>query len=198
MTAPFNFSNPQGQPDYPTRPRRSGSPGLLLFLILLIGVLLGWLISRAIFNHENATVGAQPRTVAPRGDLGAEEKTNVQIFKQTSPSVVYINTTTEQVNWFSGDVTQVPLGTGSGFIWDKAGHIVTNFHVVKDAEALTVTFQGQKTFPAKVVGVEPRKDIAVLRIKAPASELKAIRVAAATETLEVGQKTVAIGNPFGL
>src|SRR6185437_6483123 len=151
----------------------------------------------AIFNHENATVGAQPRTVAPRGDLGAEEKTNVQIFKQTSPSVVYINTTTEQVNWFSGDVTQVPLGTGSGFIWDKAGHIVTNFHVINNATAARVTLWDNKSYPATLVGRAPNHDLAVLKIDAPPERLRPVLVGASHD-LQVGQEVFAIGDPFGL
>jgi S1-C subfamily serine protease len=91
----------------------------------------------------------------------------------------------------------VPAGSGTGFVWDDKGHVVTNFHVVQGAESLVVTFQNQQRFDAKVVGVEPKKDIAVLKVMAPADLLKPVRVAASGE-LEVGQKTIAIGNPFGL
>ena len=61
------------------------------------------------------------------------KKTNIQIFKQTNPSVVFINTVSQQMDFFTGDTREVPLGTGSGFVWDKAGHIVTNFHVVNNS-----------------------------------------------------------------
>ena len=92
----------------------------------------------------------------------------------------------------------MPAGSGSGFIWDESGHVVTNFHVVADARSLTVTLQDQRTFPARVVGTEPRKDIAVLKIDAPPSALPAISRHQERVELEVGQKVIAIGNPFGL
>jgi len=82
-------------------------------------------------------------------------------------------------------------------VWDDAGHVVTNFHVVQDARSLTVTFQNQQTFEAQVVGVEPRKDIAVLAVAVPKTLLKPVKVTKHVD-LEVGQKTIAIGNPFGL
>ncbi|RYG82045.1 trypsin-like serine protease, partial [bacterium] len=80
---------------------------------------------------------------------------------------------------------------------DKQGHIVTNFHVIKDGKSLSVTFQGQKTFPAKIVGADPRKDIAVLKVDAPAELLVPVTTPKVMQ-LEVGQKTIAIGNPFAL
>jgi S1-C subfamily serine protease len=102
------------------------------------------------------------------------------------------------VDRFWGPAVEVPAGSGSGFVWDQNGHIVTNFHVVDGARALTVRLEGEKSFEAKVVGAEPRKDIAVLKINAPKAELVPIRVAPAKAALEVGQKAIAIGNPFGL
>jgi S1-C subfamily serine protease len=81
-------------------------------------------------------------------------------------------------------------------VWDDAGHIVTNYHVIKDAQGISVSFQ-ERTFDAKLVGVEPRKDVAVLQIEAPANLLRPVRVPRHL-TLEVGQKVLAIGNPFGL
>ncbi len=101
-------------------------------------------------------------------------------------------------DFWSGSTVEVPAGSGSGFVWDDAGHIVTNFHVVDGAKSLVVRFQDQKSYPATVVGVEPRKDIAVIKIDAPKEALHPIAVAPAKVPLEVGQKTVAIGNPFGL
>jgi S1-C subfamily serine protease len=98
---------------------------------------------------------------------------------------------------FLGTEQEVPAGSGSGFVWDKQGHVVTNYHVVEKAEAVTVTFQDQKTYEAKIVGVDPRKDIAVLKVEAPEALLFPIKVAKQAD-LEVGQKAVAIGNPFGL
>jgi S1-C subfamily serine protease len=97
-----------------------------------------------------------------------------------------------------GRALEVPSGSGSGFIWDNQGHIVTNFHVVANAKQLNVALQDQRTFKATIVGAEPRKDIAVLRIKAPPDALQPIRVPQKSIELEVGQKVIAIGNPFGL
>jgi S1-C subfamily serine protease len=102
------------------------------------------------------------------------------------------------VDWWAGKATEVPSGAGTGFVWDDDGHIVTNFHVTLDARSLTVTTQDQKVYPASVVGTEPRKDIAVLSIKIPKGTLKPITLPAADYKLEVGQKVIAIGNPFGL
>jgi S1-C subfamily serine protease len=93
---------------------------------------------------------------------------------------------------------EVPAGSGTGFVWDKEGHVVTNFHVVKDARSLTVTFDDHRMFVARVVGVEPRKDIAVIRVDAPADALTPIMLPEKGQPIEVGQKTIAIGNPFGL
>jgi S1-C subfamily serine protease len=98
---------------------------------------------------------------------------------------------------FLGDEQEVAAGSGSGFVWDEAGHIVTNYHVVEGARALRVTFQNQKTFDARLVGVEPRKDIAVLKVDAPGDLLRPVAVGQHAN-LEVGQKAIAIGNPFGL
>jgi S1-C subfamily serine protease len=106
-------------------------------------------------------------------------------------------TQTRLVVDFLGDAQEVPAGSGSGFVWDGDGHIVTNFHVVEGARSLTVTFQNQKTFDATVVGVEPRKDVAVLKVDAPRDLFKPVTVAQHI-SLEVGQKAIAIGNPFGL
>jgi S1-C subfamily serine protease len=126
-----------------------------------------------------------------------DERNTIAVFREVAPSTVYVTQKRVVVDYWAGVAEEVPAGSGSGFVWDDAGHVVTNYHVVKDAEALTVTFQGQQSFEAKVVGVEPRKDVAVLKVDAPKSLLKPVRVAQHYH-LEVGQKTIAIGNPFGL
>jgi S1-C subfamily serine protease len=93
----------------------------------------------------------------------------------------------------------VSAGSGSGFVWDQEGHIVTNFHVANGASSLIVTLRDHRTFPAKVTGVEPRKDIAVLQIQAPKDALVPIQLPPErSRRLEVGQKAIAIGEPFGL
>jgi S1-C subfamily serine protease len=126
-----------------------------------------------------------------------DEKNTIVVFRNVAASTVFVTQKRVVVDYFAGTAEEVAAGSGSGFVWDDAGHVVTNFHVVKDAEALTVTFQGQQTFSAKVVGVEPRKDIAVLHVDAPAALLKPVHFTRHV-LLEVGQKAIAIGNPFGL
>jgi S1-C subfamily serine protease len=111
---------------------------------------------------------------------------------------VFVTQTRVVVDYLAGVAQEVPAGSGSGFIWDEQGHIVTNYHVVEGARSLSVAFHDQQTFDATLVGVEPRKDIAVIKVKnAPPSLFVPIKLAKGQQ-LEVGQKAVAIGNPFGL
>ena len=140
---------------------------------------------------------AQPRPVAPRGPLNAEESNHIAVFKAVSPSVVHITTLEVGRDVFSADVTQQPRGTGSGFVWDEHGHIVTNFHVIQAGNAARVTLVDQTSYAADLVGAFPDRDLAVLRIDAPASKLPPIPVGRSRD-LQVGQQVYAIGNPFGL
>ena len=142
-------------------------------------------------------VDAEPRTVAPRGELAEEEKTTIAIFRQASPSVVNITTVATRQDMFSLNVMQIPQGTGSGFIWDDDGHVVTNFHVIQNADGAQVTLADHSTWKAKLVGAYPDKDVAVLYIEAPKDRLRPIPVGSSTD-LQVGQRVFAIGNPFGL
>jgi len=125
-----------------------------------------------------------------------DERNTITVFRAASPSAVFV-TQNAVVTDYWGGTEEVARGSGTGFVWDKAGHIVTNAHVVEGASSLTVTFEGQKQFEAKLVGVEPKKDIAVLKVVAPEGVLVPVTVPQKAE-LEVGQKTIAIGNPFGL
>ncbi len=125
-----------------------------------------------------------------------DEKNTVSVFRELAPATVFV-TQTRVVADMWGASEEVPAGSGSGFVWDKLGHIVTNYHVIKDAKSLSVTFQGQKTFPAKVIGADPRKDIAVLKVDASPELLVPVTTPKVMQ-LEVGQKTIAIGNPFAL
>jgi S1-C subfamily serine protease len=126
-----------------------------------------------------------------------EERNTIAVFRDAAASTVFVTQKRVLVDYLAGTAEEVAAGSGSGFIWDKAGHVVTNFHVVKDAQALSVTFGNQQVFEARIVGVEPRKDIAVLKIDAPEKLLIPVRVSHHV-TLDVGQKAIAIGNPFGL
>ena len=139
------------------------------------------------FVLGRAGPAAQPRALTPRGPLDADEAANVQLFKRASPSVVHITTTAAQRDLFSTRVVEVPAGTGSGFIWDEAGHVVTNFHVIQGASRARVLLADQSEYPAQHVGSFPDRDLAVLRVEAPAERLRAIALGSSRE-LQVGQK----------
>ena len=145
------------------------------------------------------TATPEPPVAPPSSNARIEDERNtIGVFREVAPSTVFVTQRRLLLDRFSGTAVEVPAGSGSGFVWDAEGHVVTNFHVIDGARSLIVTLQGEKPFPATIVGVEPRKDIAVLKIDAPKDLLRPIRVAPPKVPLEVGQKVVAIGNPFGL
>ncbi|MBI4852790.1 MAG: trypsin-like peptidase domain-containing protein [Acidobacteria bacterium] len=125
-----------------------------------------------------------------------DEKNNIDVYETISPGVVNITSTT-YVEDFWGFEADPQQGTGSGSIIDKQGHILTNVHVVKGAQELTVTLADKTTYPAKVVGTDPDNDLAVIKISAPAEKLHVVPLGTSQE-LHIGQKVLAIGNPFGL
>lgn len=125
------------------------------------------------------------------------EKGVEYLFSISSPSVVYITTSSYKQDYWSRDVYEVPSGTGSGFIWDTEGHIITNFHVINGADKAEVTLSDRTSYSADLVGYSKEKDLAVLKIKAPQKKLKPIKTGKSTN-LRVGQFVLAIGNPFGL
>lgn len=139
-----------------------------------------------------------PPPSLPEGHYLPDEINNVEVFRRVSPSVVYISSIALKRSFFSFDVYQIPQGSGTGFVWDKKGHIVTNMHVIQNADRFTVRTLDQKVYPAKVVGGDPHKDLAVLKIEAPGETLIPVDLAPKEIPLLVGQKTIAIGNPFGL
>lgn len=138
---------------------------------------------------------AEPRPIVARGDLGQEEKATIELFERASPAVVYITTVTQRAGLF--DVMEVPQGTGSGFMWDGEGHVVTNFHVIQGATGARVTMHDGSEWPASLVGAAPDQDLAILNIRAPKDKLTPIMIGTSRD-LKVGQKVFAIGNPFGL
>ena len=140
---------------------------------------------------------AAPRAITPRGALSADEIANIDVFRRLSPSVVHITTLATERDFFNRSVAQVPRGTGTGFIWDNAGHVVTNFHVIQEGSGARVTLADQSSWPATFVGAFPDRDLAVLKIAAPANKLSAIPLGSSRD-LQVGQREYAIGNPFGL
>lgn len=139
----------------------------------------------------------QPRTVAPRGPLGSDESQMIEVFGRATQSVVYITTIDRVVEPWSTNVREVPAGTGSGFLWDDQGHVVTNYHVVAEAKGAVVRLSDQRSFAAELVGVSPENDLAVLRIKIPQDRPAPLPLGD-SRSLRVGQRVLAIGNPFGL
>jgi len=126
------------------------------------------------------------------------EKNTIRVFQNVSENVVNISNIQLQGNMASWRVTEVPAGSGSGFIWDENGYIVTNYHVVRGANKLMVNFKDGSQVPATVIGGEPRKDIAVLKVEFPkGKKANPIKVSESSKLL-VGQKAIAIGSPFGL
>ncbi len=178
----------------PANVRRPASSGVRWGI--LIGVLLAILALWALRSGWQQPP-AEPRAITPRGDLAEDEKSMIAIFRQASPSVVHITTLAVRQDAFSFDVLQIPQGTGSGFVWDVDGHVVTNFHVIQNADAATVTMGDHANWQAQLVGAYPDKDLAVLRVDAPRANLRPIPIGTSHD-LQVGQKVFAIGNPFGL
>lgn len=163
--------------------------------IAVLGILFAkqsWLGSASLNDPRAAS-----RSVTPRGELSAAERSTIALFREASPSVVHITAIAVQRDLFTLNLYQIPEGTGSGFIWDNNGNVITNFHVIQNADAAQVTLADQSTWKARRVGVAPDKDLAVLRIDAPASKLRPIPVGTSKD-LQVGQSVFAIGNPFGL
>ncbi len=144
-----------------------------------------------------AEAGTLPRAVAPRGPLSVDERNTIAVFESVSPSVVYITTVQYVRDLFSRNVMRAPQGTGSGFIWDEQGRIITNRHVIRDAQAAVVTLSDQRRFEARLVGSSAAHDIAVLQIDVPEDLPPPIPIGSSAD-LRVGQGVLAIGNPFGL
>ena len=140
---------------------------------------------------------ATPRAVLARGELAADEQSTITLFEQARASVVFISTRQQVQDFWTRNVFSVPRGTGSGFIWDSAGHVVTNFHVIQGASEATVRLADGRDYRAGLVGVSPAHDIAVLRIGVGFQGPPPVPVGTSAD-LKVGQKVFAIGNPFGL
>jgi S1-C subfamily serine protease len=185
---------------YDSQPHYSPWLALLvpaLFVLLLLGLIVWFFWPALTPERSGIDPSAAPRPVTPRGELAEDEKSTIALFKKASPSVVHITTLVERRDRFTTDLRQIPQGTGSGFIWDQDGHVVTNYHVIQNADAAQVTLADQSTWRAKLVGSYPDRDLAVLLIEAPKELLVPILVGSSHD-LQVGQKAFAIGNPFGL
>jgi S1-C subfamily serine protease len=175
-------------------------------LSLILGVVLGLLVSTGIQRALTPDGGGSPnpspagiREVATAPLYDEDERRTIRLFEDAAPSVAFITTRVRQVDFWSRNVFEVPRGTGSGFLWDDQGNVVTNFHVIQDVArggSALVTL-GDDDYEARLVGFAPEQDLAVLRIDAPPERLVPIRIGTSRD-LRVGQKVNAIGNPFGL
>jgi len=166
--------------------------------VVIAGVVVGALVLFAWPATERWFKPAPaPREVTARGDLAADEQNTIAIFESVSPSVVNITTTARVRDFWTRRVNEVPRGTGSGFVWDDQGHVVTNWHVVAGASRALVGLDSGRTFEAVLVGASPAHDLAVLKINVPIDAPPPVPVGSSAD-LKVGQKVFAIGNPFGL
>ena len=170
----------------------------LFWLTLAAGLLI--LLWRGVPEIESwfaPKPDATPRTVAARGDLASDEKSTIELFEKSKDSVVFITTKAQVRDFWTRNVFTVPRGTGSGFIWDDTGHVITNFHVIENASEATVKLADGRSYKAALVGVSPAHDLAVLRIGVGFKRPPPVPLGE-SHNLKVGQKVFAIGNPFGL
>jgi len=172
----------------------------LIFAVVIAGVFFYFTTwrSNSLRQFHNSNWLTQPAQVeiteaAPNESLDGEEQNNISVYKRNIPSVVNVTSRAVTFDFFYGLVPQE--GQGSGFVIDKDGHILTNYHVIADARQVEVTLHNRKKYKATIIGTDPPHDLAVIQIKAP--DLVPA-VLGDSHNLQVGQKVYAIGNPFGL
>jgi 2-alkenal reductase len=167
---------------------------LIVVLALFAAFVAEPYIARFLYSEDT------PRVVTPRGDLAGSEQTAVEIFQSLSPSVVHVFAQPDPrrlADPFSGVPERGGIQSGTGFVWDEAGHVVTNNHVVEGARPVTIRLASGDVVPAEVVGTAPNYDLAVLRMGRVRQPPPPVPVGTSAD-LKVGQATYAIGNPFGL
>ncbi len=184
----------------------------IIVLLAMAGTFaLGFVLGTGrVVPEQGEVFSAQPKAVLVDGGVaeGTDEErrarrltraeaATISLFEKAIPSVVFINTIHLRQDFWTRDIMEIPRGSGSGFIWDKAGHVVTNYHVVHGADRATVTLADRSVWEADLVGYAREKDLAILRIKAPVEKLAPLPVGTSDDLL-VGQSVFAIGNPFGL
>jgi S1-C subfamily serine protease len=180
---------------HPSTPRAAPAATRWLALLLL-AVAIALVITVVGGDREPSAPTSEPRTITPRGDLAADEQATIELFHEISPSVVHI-TRIDIQRRLELNPLEVPRGVGSGIVWDGAGHIVTNHHVISGAHRAEVTLHDNTVWAAEVIGEAPDKDLAVLKIDAPKERLRPVPIGTSAN-LQVGQRVFVIGNPFGL
>ena len=174
----------------------TGTTLVLVFIALCVGGYLG-ATHLGLLGELTAKGDSGVREVDANGSLQPAELHRISVVKRVSPAVVSVTSLTERRDIFSLNVEEIPRGVGTGFIWDKAGHVVTNFHVIEGSTGATITLADESQWDADLVGYSAGLDIAVLKIKAPASKLHEVPLGTSSD-LHVGQDVIAIGNPFAL
>ncbi len=170
---------------------------LTLFFNGLLYQYLPNILQSDYFNDKNRQEKSEPRVVQARGNLAEDEKSTIELFENSRDSVVFITTRQRVMDAWTRNIFSVPSGTGSGFIWDDLGHIITNLHVIKGASEATVRLVDGRDYKASLVGASPAHDIAVLKIGIGFQRPAPVPLGSSHD-LKVGQKVFAIGNPFGL
>ena len=187
---------------------KSRLKSLLWLVFLIIGFIAGaaWKSTDTdstgtadVDNAELANYAAEETSTNKENitALNPTELATIRLFEKAAPSVCFITTSNVRRDFFTRDISEIPRGTGSGFIWDKQGHIVTNYHVIQGADRAQVTLSDRTTWQAKLVGVAPEKDLAVLKIDLDVKASLPLPLGS-SDNLRVGQSVYAIGNPFGL
>jgi S1-C subfamily serine protease len=171
---------------------RNSLVGLLIVVSFAAGIAARSLASQ----HRGGGVDSAARPVAPRAALTDDERSLTALFEQASPAVVFITSVSLRRDFFRFNVMEIPSGTGSGFVWDDRGNIVTNYHVISGGDRAEVTLADGSTWEATLVGTAREKDLAVLHIEAPRDRLRTLAIGTSHD-LKVGQTVLAIGNPFG-
>lgn len=188
-------------PEYREIRRRPEPAGAFWFwplvFCIVIGGVLAWQVSPRLTHWLRPVPVGQLREVKYRDGLYENEKSIIELYKRTKPSVVNITTMKVQRDWRTRNLLRIPQGTGTGFVWDKNGHVVTNYHVIEGASEATVTMDDGSKWQATLVGGSRDWDLAVLRIAAAPGKLQPIDLGE-SKSLVVGQSAYAIGNPFGL
>lgn len=185
--------------------KRKATYGLIILLVLLMGFFLGAGIGTSLYAQEAGSrsnpsgsqiAPASPKAPAVQHINGNSLDTNfvTQVFEQAGPAVVYVTTKVQSFDFFIGPT--ISEGMGSGFIVDSQGLILTNYHVIQNAESITVVLANGKELPAKVVGSDISTDLAVLRITPGGEKLPVVKLGDSAK-LQVGDWVIAIGNPYG-
>lgn len=164
--------------------------------LLIAGGVALW-TATALWNDQAESKTVQSRPVTQAQPLSNDEQRTIRVFEQNSPSVVYISTVQRVVDLWTRNISERPSGTGTGFVWDNDGHIVTNFHVISGHRSAKVRLSDQRMFIADVVGISPEHDLAILKLRDKRNIPPPVTIGSSHD-LKVGQQVLAIGNPFGL